>query len=64
MPDEPLLTVDQVAELLGGIPINTLYAWRYKHEGPPACRIGKHLRYRRGDVLAWIERQSDQRRAS
>jgi excisionase family DNA binding protein len=59
MSEESLLTVAEVAELLGGIPVNTLYAWRYKHEGPPACRIGKHLRYRRDDLREWIERQTD-----
>ena len=37
------------------IPIKTLYAWRYRGEGPIGFRAGKHLRYRWIDVEAWIE---------
>lgn len=37
-----------------GIPVRTIYAWRQRGEGPPAYRIGKHLRYRRSDVEAWL----------
>jgi predicted DNA-binding transcriptional regulator AlpA len=40
-----------------GIPIRTLYAWRTRRLGPKAVRIGKHLRYRRDDVEAWVEEQ-------
>jgi predicted DNA-binding transcriptional regulator AlpA len=37
-----------------GIPVATLYAWRYRGEGPPALRIGRHLRYRPADIEAWL----------
>lgn len=37
------------------VPVKTLYAWRYRREGPPAFRVGRHLRYRWGDVQMWIE---------
>jgi excisionase family DNA binding protein len=41
------------------VPIGTLYSWRYKGTGPKAYRIGKHLRYRWEDVMAWLETQDD-----
>jgi excisionase family DNA binding protein len=48
-----LLTPEDLAELLG-VPVKTLYAWRHKSEGPPAYRIGRHLRFDAGDVNAWL----------
>jgi len=50
---EPLLTVPELARYLG-IPIKTLYAWRYRRHGPPALRVGRHLRYRVRDVEEWM----------
>ena len=41
-----LLTVEDLAGHLG-VPVATIYAWRYHHQGPPGFRVGKHLRYRR-----------------
>ncbi len=35
--------------------VNTLRYWRSYGVGPICCRLGKHLRYRVGDVLAWVE---------
>ena len=49
-----LLSTDEVARLLV-VPVATLYTWRYKGTGPKAYRVGKHLRYRLSDVLAWLE---------
>jgi excisionase family DNA binding protein len=51
---EALMTPDAVAEVLG-VPRATLYEWRYRREGPPAIKIGRHLRYRPADVEAWID---------
>ena len=53
---ERLLTVQDLADYLG-VPIATLYAWRYRGEGPPGFRVGRHLRYRRNDVEQWISRK-------
>lgn len=39
------------------VPVNTLYRWRTTGYGPPAARVGKHLRYRKRDLDAWLERQ-------
>jgi len=55
---EPLIDVQQLAEYLD-VPVKTLYAWRYRREGPPGFRVGRHLRYRRADVQRWIEQRID-----
>lgn len=55
---ERLLTLDEVSTYLG-IPVNTLYAWRTQSKGPRAIKVGKHLRYRRGDVESWLDSQYD-----
>jgi len=51
-----LLSVDEVASVLG-VPVATLYAWRYRGTGPRGLRVGRHLRYRRCDLDAWIHQQ-------
>ncbi|MDI3211691.1 helix-turn-helix domain-containing protein [Arthrobacter sp. AL12] len=38
-----------------GVPVATVYTWRATNKGPRAMRIGKYLRFRREDVLAWEE---------
>ncbi|GGC03145.1 helix-turn-helix transcriptional regulator [Cellulomonas carbonis] len=49
-----LLTPTDLASRLG-VPVRTIYAWRSKGEGPTGLRVGKHLRFREGDVDTWIE---------
>ena len=53
---EPLLTVQELATYLG-VPVATIYGWRYRREGPTGFRIGRHLRFRRSDVEDWITQQ-------
>ena len=50
---DQLISAQQLADYLG-VPFATLYAWRYRGEGPPGFRAGKHLRFRRSDVDQWI----------
>jgi excisionase family DNA binding protein len=45
---------------LFGIPLRTVYNWRNRAVGPRGYRIGRHVRYRRSDVEAWLERQADE----
>ncbi len=52
-----LMSTEEVAEYLK-VPITSLYAWRGKGMGPKASRVGRHLRFRRADVDAWLEAQS------
>jgi excisionase family DNA binding protein len=49
-----LLWAQEVAAILG-VPVKTLYQWRYKGVGPAGVRVGRHLRYRAADVEAWID---------
>jgi len=51
-----LLTVEDLAEYLN-VPIATIYAWRYRGKGPRGFRVGRHLRFREGDVEEWLRRQ-------
>ena len=48
-----LLHPVDVAEVLG-VPVATLGNWRSLRKGPPFLRVGRHVRYRPGDVDAWI----------
>ena len=56
-----LLTPEEVSEWLG-IPIKTLANWRSERKGPLPLRVGTHIRYRSGDVEAWIEERANEAR--
>ena len=60
---EALLGIDALASELG-VPVGTIYAWRHRGLGPRGYRIGKHVRYRRADIEAWLELQADPRPVS
>lgn len=51
-----LWTPEEVAHFLG-VPVHTLYRWRYLGTGPKAGRVGRHLRYLPADVIAWFRKQ-------
>ncbi|MFE9678724.1 helix-turn-helix domain-containing protein [Streptomyces sp. NPDC006259] len=51
---EQYLTPADVAELLG-VPVETLYQWRRKRTGPPAFRVGRHLRYDPARLRQWVD---------
>ena len=51
-----LLTVGQLAEFLG-VPAATVYRWNYLGTGPQRLAIGRHVRYRLGDVEEWLRAQ-------
>jgi excisionase family DNA binding protein len=53
------LSPTELADLLG-IPVETVYQWRYKRTGPPAFRVGRHLRYDPRAVLGWIDSLGDE----
>lgn len=50
---EGLWSVDDVSTYLG-IPVKTLYQWKWRGEGPPVRKIGRHLRYVPAEVRAWV----------
>lgn len=51
-----------MAELIGiaelakelGVPPKTIYGWRTRGVGPRGIKIGKHVRFKRADVDAWL----------
>lgn len=51
---ERLWTVEEVSDYLG-IPVKTLYQWKWRGEGPPVRKIGRHLRYDPAKLRAWVE---------
>ncbi len=52
---EKLLSVNEVAEMLGVAP-STLRGWKYFHKNlRPTFKIGHQLRYSEADVLKFLE---------
>ncbi len=49
-----LLSTTELAEFLG-VPVNTIYKWNYRLQGPPRFKIGKYMRYDLGEVMRWLE---------
>lgn len=37
-----------------GIEVNTVYRWNHFGTGPTYVKIGRHVRYRRRDIEAWL----------
>ncbi len=57
-PRRPLATAQEVAEYLG-VPVATVYQWKYRGNGPKMIKVGRHLRARWEDVDAYLEQQAD-----
>lgn len=55
-----LATAEEVSEYLG-VPVDTLYAWRYRGVGPRSAKVGRHVRYRWEDVERYVDEQSGSR---
>jgi excisionase family DNA binding protein len=53
---ESLMTVEALSEYLG-VPKATVFSWNSRGVGPRRYRVGKHVRYRRADVDAWLMEQ-------
>ncbi len=53
---ERLWTVDEVSAFLQ-VPVATLYQWRHRRIGPPAFKVGRHLRYDPAAVRSWLAEQ-------
>ena len=51
---EALLREAQAAEFLS-LSVRTLQAWRVRGYGPRFCAAGRAIRYRRSELIAWIE---------
>ena len=62
--DDRLMTLQEVADYLG-VPIGTLYQWRARapRMGPPGYRVGRHVRFHREQVDAWLKDHADRESA-
>ena len=58
--EDEFLSPSGLADLFG-IPVSSVYRWNVEGTGPPRCRLGKHVRYRRRDVERWIESRTSGR---
>jgi len=55
--NEPLLTARQVAELLG-VPRSSIHEYARRLHAPlPSIAVGRHRRFYRSDVEAWLADQ-------
>ncbi|OLZ67902.1 DNA-binding protein [Streptomyces sp. IMTB 2501] len=52
-----MATPTEVAAYLG-VPVKTLYQWKYRGIGPNVHKVGRHLRYRWHEVDAWLKSQA------
>jgi excisionase family DNA binding protein len=61
-------TIRKTAEPLDGpkwlseylqVQLRTVYSWRARGVGPPVYVVGRHLRYRRSEVDAWLRQRHD-----
>lgn len=50
------LSNDDLATELN-VPLSTVQKWRHYGTGPRAHKLGRHVRYRRSDVEAWLEQR-------
>lgn len=53
MLDDEFLTAEELHQLCK-VPLGTVYQWNHRGTGPKALKIGRHLRFRRSDVDAWL----------
>jgi excisionase family DNA binding protein len=60
---DELISPEELAAWLK-VPVRTVYAWRYKDDGPPGFKVGRHVRYRRSDVDTWLAEQAEPRPAA
>ena len=50
--DDKHLSPEELAER-EGVPLQTVYGWNKTRTGPRFMKIGRHVRYRLADVIAW-----------
>jgi len=53
-----LCSIKDVADYFG-VPVSTIYQWRYRGYGPPGKRVGRYVRYREEDVIDWFDAITD-----
>lgn len=53
LPHDEVLTPPEASDYLK-VPLRTLDAWRYRRTGPAYMKVGRHIRYRRSDLDAFL----------
>jgi len=53
--DPDALVREEVAADLLNVSVRTLQSWRLRRAGPPFVQVGRAVRYRRRDLISWIE---------
>jgi hypothetical protein len=51
---DALLREQDAADLLS-LSVRTLQSWRIRMAGPPFVQVGRAVRYRRRDLIVWID---------
>lgn len=51
--ESPWMSTPDVA-VYAKVPEKTVRAWRYRRTGPPGYVVGRHVRYHRDEVDAWM----------
>ena len=60
--NEEIMSRPKTAEFLD-VTVGTMATWAYRGTGPRYYRVGKHVRYRKADVLAWLEENAREPRS-
>lgn len=60
MDERKLYNSEDLSDFLGTTP-GTLAQWRFHGKGPRFVKIGRNVRYRASDVLAWLDDQTRER---
>jgi excisionase family DNA binding protein len=56
MTDAAALLNEKEAARFLSMSYRTLQSWRSAGEGPPYLKLGRSIRYRRSDLMSWIEK--------
>lgn len=56
VPPRDWMSPQELADWLG-VPVKSVYVWNQARTGPRGTKIGKHVRYSRQSVAAWLAAQ-------
>jgi excisionase family DNA binding protein len=56
--DDQMFSIGEAAAYLR-LPIATMRDWRHRGVGPDSFKVGRHVRYRRSVLRAWLREQSN-----
>jgi predicted DNA-binding transcriptional regulator AlpA len=56
--DPDALLMEEHAARFLNLSVRTLQAWRSKMSGPRFVRAGRAIRYKRSDLVAWIDKNT------